>query len=197
MATLALWCHQPSDPGPRPVRQNASVGGTTPPAPETNQMILRKLLQSLSGEKTVKRYPRSRSVVLRVCLTRGCCGDMLWQCDTLTISGTWSRQTFWSALKSAPQTLRREVVITINADYRLELSQTFSCYETHTKPWVWCCIKHLFVYRFNDWLLTGFRCFAHFLKFPTSWYRPIVSIMGVFVLTTFEVNSLMSGNWRD
>ena len=43
------------------MRQNGSVGGAAPPAPETNQMILRKLLQSLSGDD-IQKIPQVRSV---------------------------------------------------------------------------------------------------------------------------------------
>ena len=58
----------------------------TPPAPETIQMILRKLLQSLSREKTFKRYPH---VSVRSALQASTLYKLFESKVVLNVRGTW------------------------------------------------------------------------------------------------------------
>ena len=70
-------------------------------------------------------------------LTSGA-GDKLWHPDNI---GTWSL----TLADTSPRTPRRGLVISIHADCRLPLSETFSCYETITKPGVWGMLHKTFI----------------------------------------------------
>ena len=141
--SVTLWRHWHYDVTSwhaQTVRQNATVGAATPPAPETIQMISRKLLQSLHTEETLK-YPPRLGPWCWGCegapLTRGA-GDKLWHPDNI---GTWSL----TLADTSPRTHRRGLVISIHADCRLPLSETFSCYETITMPGVWNMLHKTFI----------------------------------------------------
>ena len=83
-------------------------------------------------------------------------GDKLWQCDIIT--GHWH-------LVTSLRIHRRGLVISTMqiADYHSQrLSRVTKL--SQSLRFEACCIKHLFVYRFNDWLLTEFPLFCAFLK---------------------------------
>ena len=88
-------------------------------------------------------------------------GVRVTSCDTRTISGPGH----WHLLTPAPghtdegwSSASMQI-----ADYHSQrlsrVTKLSQCLGFET-----CCIKHLFVYRFNDWLLTEFPLFCAFLK---------------------------------
>ena len=159
--SVTLWRHWHYDVTSwhaQTVRQNATVGEATPPAPETIQMISRKLLQSLQPRHRERRHSNIQPSVEGVrCegapLTQG---DKLWQCDIIT--------GHWHLVTSLRIQMRGLVISTMQiADYTSQrLSRVTKL--SQSLRFEACCIKHLFVYRFNDWLLTEFPLFCAFLK---------------------------------